>query len=66
MQTLLMILLLSVAVPVAYYDGRELFLVWYSVTSPSVSFRQLLLTSLELILCLLTAGVVGMRLCCGT
>ena len=66
MQTLLMILLLSVAVAVACYDGRELFLIWYSVTSPPASSRQLLLTSLELMLCLLTAGVVGTRLCCGT
>lgn len=66
MQTLLMILLLSVAVAVAYYDGRELFLIWYSLASPPASFQQLLLITLELVLCLLTAGVVGTRLCCGT
>lgn len=62
MQTLLMVLLLVVTVAVACFDARDLFTVWYSVTSPSVSSRELLLVRFELMLCILLACVVGARL----
>lgn len=61
MQTLVMILLLFTSTAVAFFNARELFAVWYSVTSPT-STRHITLVVVELVLCVLLVGVMGARL----
>jgi len=57
MHTLLLIVLLISAMSVAFLDLRELFLIWYSETSPSVS-----IVALQILLCMGIVVVVSLRL----
>lgn len=62
MQTLLTALLLSVTLAVAFFDARELFVIWYSAAPPAISTWALVLTLLEMTFCISLAVVVSVRL----
>jgi len=62
MHTLLLIVLLISAMSVAFLDLRELFLIWYSETSPSVSTGTFSIVALQILLCMGIVVVVSLRL----
>jgi len=62
MQTLLMIVLLISALAVACLHLRELFMIWYSETSPSLSTGTISMVVLQLLFCIGMVVVVSLRL----
>ena len=62
MHTLLLIVLLISAMAVAFLDLRELFLIWYSETSPLVSTGTVSIVVLQILLCMAIVVVVSLRL----
>ena len=63
MHTFLLIVLLISAMAVAFLDLRELFLIWYSVTSPSLSTGTVSMVAFQILLCMGIVVVVSLRLC---
>jgi hypothetical protein len=61
MQTVLSMLLLVTAIAVAFFDARDLFIGWYSITEPELATNQRLAIVGELVLCSLLIVVILTR-----
>jgi hypothetical protein len=62
MQTISMISLATVALIVAVFDLRELFIAWYSEVTPSLSWSNYVTGGMQIALCTLVALLTVLRL----
>lgn len=62
MQTLSMIALVMVALIVAFFELRELFIGWYSETLPSLTWINYATGGVQIALCVLVALLTAYRL----
>lgn len=62
MQTLSMIALVMIALIVAFFEVRELFIGWYSETFPSLTWSNYATGGVQIALCVLVALLTAYRL----
>ncbi|MCU0713748.1 MAG: hypothetical protein MUC43_16940 [Pirellula sp.] len=62
MQTLSMIALVMIALLVAFFEFRELFIGWYSETLPSLTWSNYAIGGVQIALCVLVALLTVYRL----
>jgi hypothetical protein len=62
MQTLSMVALVTVALIVAVFELRELFIGWYSEATPSFTWSNYVTGGMQIVLCTLVALLTVFRL----